>query len=470
MRHTLVVFLVILLAACGASSSVTTYPPPSNDVPNGNQPIRLMLWHAWPSSDQPVLSRLIDRYNQTHPHIQVVLHAVPISSLTRELRTATLAGNGPHLIMLQNHTIGSLAQDGILLPLDNLIEPDERLGLLPATIRGAEVQMPDGTLRLYGLPITFDTLALYYHKAYLQTPPADIETMLSTAHRVTDSTDQTHWGLAYTLSFDKTIGYLSAFGGYVFDTQGNLVLGEEGRAGTEQWLDWLLHLREDRKILAANDSIMVDSSLKSQKAVMTIDWSHMLPVYQSLWGDNLGVATLPEVGSTGRAPQPYVQSTVISINARVVGRQEQQAAQDVVRYFVSADAQHVLLEAGEQPSLLSLSLEGTTAQLQAARIFRTQAQHGQPMPNNPVINGVVRNELERMQRTVLRGLATPTDAVTHADSALREHLRTRRTPSQDHQNREPDGAKGVLFATCSTVSWFLFAKRCCQPVALHQKM
>jgi hypothetical protein len=47
---------------------------------------------------------------------------------------------------------------------------------------------------------------------------------------------------------------------------------------------------------------------------------------------------------------------------------------------------------------------------------------GQSIPNSPLVNGVVREELIRMQQVVLQGVATPADAVTATDTVLRERF------------------------------------------------
>lgn len=421
-RMLVVCLLLMIITACGGSTATVTAPTPVA-TPVRERTITLVLWHAWPSPEQQVLATLIDQYNRSHPQTQVIPHAMPVTTLTAELRAAALAGGGPHLIILQNHTIGALAQDGLLMPLDDLVSPEERQRLLPAALDGAQVQTANGSAALYGLPLTFDTLVLYYNRANLNVPPGNTAALLTTARGLTDATTQPPvWGLAYTLSLDKTIGYLYAFDGRIFDEAGNLILGSEGRAGVERWLQWLLELRQDQQILAVNDSIVVDSALKSQEALMTIDWAHALPSYQALWGDQLGVATLPVLSDLNQTPQPYVQSEVIGINARVVDSEEQQAVLDFARYLLSTEAQETLLEAGKQPAVTDRNLGDGTPAGELARTFRAQARQGQAMPNSQVMNEIVLAELERMQLRVLRNLATPSEAVTAADMALRQRL------------------------------------------------
>lgn len=438
--------LVVLLVAWGCG--VAPGPP---------QQTTLVFWHAWPSPDHHILAHLTDRYNQAHPTVQVIPQAMSLASLTRELRAAALVGSGPHLVLLRNHTIGPLAREGLLLPLDDLFPPAERATLLPTTVQGAEVALPDGPTRLYGVPLTFDTLALYYHQDQVPSPPEDIETLLRVARDLTDETSRPpRWGLACTLSLDKTIGYLPAFGGQVFDAQDNLVLDTTGRPGTERWLRWLATLRQDRHILAVSDSITVENALKARQALMTIDWSYALSDYQALWGDALGVAPLPQVQATPqpRPPHPYVQSHVLSLNARLRDdRAAQDAALGFLRYLVSEEAQKVFLEAGKQPALLTLPLDPgagpsvpiaidmdvPTTTVTAAKAFRLQAQQGQAMPHTSVGSTIVRDELEKMQLAVLRGLATPSDAVTHAAQSLRERPGfLGRTPQPEQDAPEPE--------------------------------
>jgi maltose-binding protein MalE len=412
------VVCLLLLAACSVPGSRQ-----SGALEQAERQTTLIFWHAWPSPEQYILATLVDQYNQTHPDTQIIAQAMPLATLTNELRVAAVVGSGPHLVLLQSHTLGALAEEGLLLPLDtSLLAEEAYQDVLPTALESARARDASGSRHLYGLPLTFDTLALYYHQGQLDAPPATSDAMLDSAHRLFDHSQQPPvWGLAYTLSLDKTIGYLSAFGGQIFDEEGNVVLGTTGRSGTERWLRWLLELQQDDKILAVNDSIAVDSALKFQGALMTIDWSHALAGYRDLWGDAVGVAELPLLSSTGQPPRPYVQSDVLSINARVVEHHEQQSALDFARYLLSEEAQMALLDIGKQPVRLNLAPDDESPAA-AAHVFRRQAEHGQAMPGNQTANQVVRAELERMQRAVLRGVATPSDAVTYTDTVLRERF------------------------------------------------
>lgn len=413
--------LLALGTGCGTPAQLSTTPTPLSTADNQRQAV-LYLWHAWPAADQRVLGALIDQYNRATPQVQVIPLARPASALLNDLRQAAVEGSGPHLMLIQSHTLGLLSDEHLLHSLDTLITASERDLLLPTAVGGGQITTADGT-HVYGIPLTFDTLALFYNRANLAVAPADTDALVRTAHGLTDtSTQPPIWGMALNLSLDRTIPYLYAFGGRIFNEKGALILGDTGRTGTERWLQWLYDLRQDPQFLAQPDGITVDNALMSQAALMTIDWASALPDYLSLWRDQVGVALLPRLSGEDQPPTPYVQSDLIAMNDRVTDPRDQQAAVAFIRYLLSEPVQRQLLLAGKQPVLRSLNLEGDSPELAAARIFREQALAGQPMPNSRLMNEQVWEVLDQMQRSVLRGLVTPLDAVTRADTTLRQRL------------------------------------------------
>jgi len=427
-RHLLVVGVILLtLIACSAPVGPTSSGAPTPTVGASERAkMVLVLWHAWSYPEDRALATMVERYNRSSLAVQIVLQAHPVATLTSDLDIAVAEGGGPHMAILKSHTIGGLAEGGSLLPLDSLLPADELRQLLPAAIGSAQISSPTASA-LYGVPLTFDTLALYYNKAnFASAPPDDTSALLAVARGLTDTrSNPPTWGMALNLSLDRTIGYLYAFGGRVFDDQRNLVLGLDGRDGAEAWLSWLASLHGDERILASTDGIAVDNALMTREALMTFDWSHALGTYHGLWHENMGVAPLPRLSDGDRAPQPYVQSDVVVLNARI-GATERQAAVDFIRYLIGAEAQTDLLRAGRQPALLSLDIgaaKDVDPQIRAAALaFRAQAEQGRPMPNSRQSNDLVWGVLSDMQANVLRRLLAPDQAVTGADSALRERL------------------------------------------------
>ena len=427
-RHTIVrgvagCLLLIVLASCAAAGGTTATPAPTVAANSASGGTTLLLWHGWFGTKLQTLSRLVDRFTARHPDSRVFLQAMPLATFDGDLRAAAATGTGPHLALIPNSWIGALADAGVVGPLDDTFPPAEQRSLLPVTLSGAQMRGQDGLQHLYGLPISFDTLALYYNTANILATPGDTTELINSAHGLSNPDPASPvWGLALNLSLDNTIGYLYAFGGRVFDDEGRLVLATAGRAGTEQWLNWLLKLNSDQQLLArADSSIQVDRALKNGGVLMTFDWSHQSAVYRSLWGDRMGVAPLPRLSETDQPPRPYVVSDVLAINVRV-GAAERQAAVEFLRFMIGDDAQRELLGSGLQPARGDLALNGDGSLLAAARAFRSQAEQGLPMPNSTT-RDIVWQELKLMQQRVLLGLASPRDALTETDGRLRERLK-----------------------------------------------
>lgn len=427
MRRLMILALTLLvLSACSArGATLSTTPQPAAPAPARTI---LILWHAWPPPADRALAAVVEGFNRGNPGIQVVIQTRQVTSLRDDLASAVAEGAGPHLSIVPSHTLGSLAEEGALLPLDGLLAAQELERLLPTALGAAQVRYREGP-RLYGVPLTFDTLALYYNKAnFSAAPPGDTDSLLRVARGLSDNrSDPPVWGLAYNLNLDRTIGYLYAFGGRIVDDQGNLVLGLDGRDGTEAWLDWLLVLREDEGLLASLDGITVDNALLSQRALMTIDWAHAVDRYGALWSGNLGVAPLPRLSETNRLPRPYVQSDTLVLNARLGDGPERAAAITFARHLITETSQRELLRAGRQPVLMSLDLNAADLAIapelrEAARVFRSQAEAGLPMPNTRVAIETVWPVLIDMQGGVLRRLLTSAQAVENADTTLRARL------------------------------------------------
>jgi arabinogalactan oligomer / maltooligosaccharide transport system substrate-binding protein len=420
LRGAALCLLLLGLAACSPPAS-TASPPPATAQPSASGGVTLLLWHGWGGSERLALGRLVDRFNERHPGGRVLLQAMPLATMSSDLRTAVAAGSGPHIILIPNSWVGGLAAAGALRSLDDLITKPEQAALLPATIGGARARAREGDEHLYGLPISFDTLALYYNTANVLAPPDDTAKLLDYAHGL-GNPSVPRWGLAVNLSVDSTIGYLYAFGGRVFDDDGKLALGGAGRDGAEKWLNWLLKLNGDAQLRAhTGSSIAVDRDVKYGRVLMTFDWAHQIAVYRNLWPKNLGVAPLPRLSETGQLPRPYVKSDVLAINARV-GSAERNAAVEFLRFMVSDEAQAELLRADLQPARRDLKLDGDDPRIAVAQAFRAQAEQGLPLPNSPG-RGAVDQELRIMIERVLGNQAGPADAVTEADQRLREKLK-----------------------------------------------
>ena len=414
--------MLLFLVAC----TDTNPNPPEAAQPSDSEPasVTLVLWQSWSGADSQVISRLVNEYNNQNPQGRVLVQAISMSTLDDEFRTQAARGSGPHLIMIPSSWVGELAAANLFLPLNEFISPAERNALLPVTVGSGQVRNTEGETTLYGLPISFDTMALFYNQANIETAPEDTDDLLRLARGLSDPEDEPpRWGWAMDLSIDETIGYLHAFGGQVFDENGEIVLADADNAGAEQWLEWLISLNDDTQLFVRMDSsIQVERHVQNNQVVMSFGWAHELSAYRQLWGNQMGIAPLPVLSGTNEPPQPYVQSTLLAVN-QSISEAERTAAMAFLRYMISEEVQQVLLEHEIQPARQDLSLSGDDPHLVAARVFRTQAEQSQPMLNGAE-RSLIWRELQLMQRQAITKSVSPADAVLATDQRLRDQLET----------------------------------------------
>ncbi|GAA5526978.1 extracellular solute-binding protein [Herpetosiphon gulosus] len=333
---------IFIVAGCSTTSYDNTLLTPGATA---NPPARtqLVIWHGADAQRSELFTRLLLEYQREHPNvvIQIVNRG---ANLLHDYRAALLEGTPPDLIWLnENRWVGELADQQLIIDLTERLSDENLESIAPAALDGARYGE-----KLYGLPLTLDLPVLYYNRAnFVSTPPQSTAEWLEIARGFSD--DQGQYGLAYNLSLYFTQPYLPAFGGTIFDSTGEVVLGTQSYTPTLQWLTWVDELAQDPRLLARDDHRLVARSVSQNSAIMTIDWADQIGTYRQLWGENVGVQPLPRLSQTGQEPQPFVRSSVLVISPRST-EQQQNAALDVMRFLVEMKAQ-TAFQAADIPSV-----------------------------------------------------------------------------------------------------------------------
>lgn len=146
----------------------------------------VQYWEKWTGVEGAAIERLIDRYNATagaDANIWVDYNA--LGDVDKRMLIATAGGDPPDLAGLPDRFLATYADAGALLPLDDLVRESgidlaafkpiwleicryERRGPHASGAPGAD----DGG-RLYGLPSTPFTIALYYNRALFRAAGLD---------------------------------------------------------------------------------------------------------------------------------------------------------------------------------------------------------------------------------------------------------------------------------------------------------
>jgi arabinogalactan oligomer/maltooligosaccharide transport system permease protein len=142
--------------------------------------VRVVVWHSQRGAEKDTLEALLHTFNERHAgRIWAEPLAVPDSSFKDKVLRTVPRGGGPDLFLRPHNELGELLRDDVLAPLEpaSLPVPPERHlpGLCEGVSRGGV---------LYGAPITFKALVLFYdRRVYPDGPPRELDTLLADRQR-----------------------------------------------------------------------------------------------------------------------------------------------------------------------------------------------------------------------------------------------------------------------------------------------
>ena len=159
---------LVFLSGCGCSTS----------QPNSYE-VRLEAWGLFDDSD--VMSKAIGEYQKRNPRVkEIVYKKLTVESYENDLMDALATGNGPDIFLIHNTWLTKHSDKLAAAPLDNIsANQAEIVSVKQAHDQFADVVTYDFVAggKLYALPLSVDSLALYYNKdllnqAGIATPPA----------------------------------------------------------------------------------------------------------------------------------------------------------------------------------------------------------------------------------------------------------------------------------------------------------
>ncbi len=404
----MVLVLPLLFAACGTeTATISTTPTPTQQA-QAPAPLVLTIWHSWNGRSAQTLDLLARRYEQSHPDVRIVLQSHSAASFIHDYSTSVADGSAPQMILVLSRYVSDLAARSQILPLEDRFTPNTFQDMLPAALDTVRVNQ-----QLYAVPMSYDSLVLFYDRRKLSTAPATIEALLAAANAGSDPNMASPSPvLAYYLSAATTLPYLHAFNGAVFGADGRTILDGDQYEGTVRWLEWIQSMRDDARTIATDDFGAVDGMIQANRVGAVIDWSHRLPAFQQLWGrDSVGIAALPRIDEAQVVPS-IVLSDALCINP-ITTTQQRTAAADFLLFMASAEAQALLWSRGEEiPVNQAATVDG------AAKDLIGIGGDGFAFPSAlastrawPLLDGMIRG--------VLSGSATPAEAIDATTKSLR---------------------------------------------------
>jgi len=359
----------------------------------------VVVWHSYRAEEERALVRCVETWNAAHSDVTVEAVAVPYDAYGYKLEAAIPRGNGPDLFVGKHDDLGEWSRAGLVQPMDAAAPADPK-------------QFLDGTLaplqlggHLWGLPLTFKSLALYYRRDKLPHPPATTDELLEMGRRV---------GFAYESgNFFYQAAWLHGFGGRMLDENGRPELNSPAAVRSLELLRKMVPLLPEE-----SSSTVATQLFNDGRAAITINgpWftGEIAP------GVPFAVAPLPVVSETGRPAAPLVNMEAIMLAARA---KEPEAALAFARWLASTEAARIRAVVGHQTVADRAAWEDPKISGDPVlSAFRKQLDATVPMSNAPAMR-VVWEPAQRALRRVLRGAADPKPALDEAQRQILEALR-----------------------------------------------
>jgi arabinogalactan oligomer/maltooligosaccharide transport system substrate-binding protein len=336
---------VLVLAACAQpapteapaapEAPVATEAPvevPAEPEAPVAEAVTINLWTKEGEADGGLqyVQALTDAYTAAHPEVTFVVVNKDVETLREDFQTASLAGAPPELLWTVSDHLGPFTAADLIQPVDSLFD----LSLYVGSATDA-VKSPDG--QTWGVPISNGNhLMLLFNKALLPAAPA------TTAEILTQGADflAANPGVNY-LVFNQTeafwfVPWLGGFNGKVFDTDGvTPTLNTPEMIAT---FTFLAQIKAAGLIPAESDYDVSDAAFKEGSAAMIINGDWSLGGYKEVFGENLGVAPIPQVSATGTYPAPYTSGTFFMIPKELDGA-KLAAVVDFIKFATNYDNQ-----------------------------------------------------------------------------------------------------------------------------------
>ncbi len=379
MKKLTVLFAILLSAVFAFEASAAT---------------TISLWHSYRAQEKKAIEGVVEKYNAKGGQIQIKLLYVPYDAFPDKITAAVPRGKGPDLFIFAQDRVGDWAVSEFIEPLDFWLTDELRDSFLEPTV---EALTYDDSV--YGLPMTFKMVALFYNKKLVKAPPKTTDELIATAKKLTDPS-QKRYGLVYeNANFYYQGAWFQGYGAKVFDKKGRPLLASKESIAS---LTFAQELARKHRIMPEEiSSVLVSTLFNNGQAAMAIDGPWFIGSIDK--GVDFGVAVLPEISATGKPATPFLTSEGIIMSARSEHKKE---AFEVMKYMTSVEVGSVMAKVGRQTvARREVYDDPEVGNDPVLTTFRAQLKNSKPMPNMPAMRMVWSPATTAMNKVINGGVA-----------------------------------------------------------------
>jgi len=364
------------------------------------------LWHAYRGQERKGLEEVAAKFNKSQSDVKLTLLPIPYDAFADKITATIPRGKGPDLFIFAQDRVGDWAAAGLIEPVDFWLTDEVRDGFLEPTL---EAMTYDDSV--YGLPVAFKTVALYYNKDLVKNPPKNTDELIAEAKKHTDK-KAGKFGLVYeNANFYYQAAWFQGFGGKVFDKRGKPTLNSPEMI---EGMTFAQHLAHDAGVMPDEvTSTLVTTLFNQGKAAMVINGPWFLGEIDSKI--NYGVAVIPVISKNGKQPKPFLSAESVIMNAKT---KDKKAAFKVMEYLTSVEAGKILATVGHQPCARREVYDDPAVKKDPTlAVFKEQLKSSVPMPNTPAMRMVWSPATTAMNK-IINGKEAPKSALDKAEEEV----------------------------------------------------
>ena len=353
----------------------------------------ITLWHAYRGKERDGIEQVQAAFNASQKDIELQLVPIPYDAFADKVTASIPRGKGPDLFIFAQDRLGDWAAAGLIEPLDFWMTDALRGAFLEPTL---EAVTYDNVV--YGLPMAFKTVALFYNTKLVLAPPKTTDELVAVAKR---ATGKGTFGLVYeNANFYYQAAWMNGFGGRVFDKKGKPTLASPQVIESMAFAADLAHAQG---IMPQEVTSTLTTTLFNQgKAAMVINGPWFLGEIDA--GVPFAVALLPVISKTNARAKPFLSSESVILSNKSAHKKEAFA---VMEFLTGPVAGKIMATVGRQPSARrDVYDDPAVAKDPILAIFREQLKSSVPMPNAPAMRMVWSPATTAMNK-IINGKADP---------------------------------------------------------------
>ena len=351
-----------------------------------------------------LVEAMAEEFMAANPGISIEVLNKETEALREDFQIASLAGEAPELLWTINDQAGPFVASNIIQPVDGFFNQADFV----------EAVIIDG--QTWAIPIsTGNHLMLFYNRDLVSAAPETTDELITVAQGLTDaSADQ--WGIVYnTVEPFWLAPWIGGFDGQVFAEDG--VTPTLDTPEMIAALQFLADLKFEHAVMPSEvDYAVAEALFLEGQAAMIINGDWVIGNYVDRLGDNLGIARIPRVSTTGEWPRPFTSGKYFMVSSSVEGP-TLDLVQSFIEYVISEEQQARLAEELTRlPARLSVLESEAVVNDPVFAASANQAAVGTPSPSVFEMR-FVWDAMRPEMNAVIAGSKTPAEAAADMQAA-----------------------------------------------------